>query len=846
MNYRMFLISVVVLFWSVFPAKSTADGCFVWTNEKIDILEPEQKVLIFFHEGCEDLVLSVKFEGALEEFGWIVPLPSVPDMSAEDVVLFEYLSKATQERQALRSERGRRYHGTLAGSDAVEVIKKQTVGIYDAVILKAGDSFTLKKWLITNNFNPPVGADEVFGRYIRKGWVFAAMNIRPGELDSLRTAELTSGTIQPVRFRFECEEPVFPLEISSLNPGGSHILVYLLCSELLVPRSVNSTTWQSQVYSRAGNNHWIYQYQYESKGKGTFLPDYQGPFYLTKHRAHLDPGDMKDVYFGPYDPAPGVESSDSTVRIETVTHLGLKKPPEAEKLILQNLANSPRGRELCATLWALGEVGGGNAESALMEYLGDSDLEARLEAVEALAAMNSFRALPHFIEAVGKRNTACYDSTDNRIVVKYPRLAQEQVRQACFDYLIKAQDNTCISGLGDLAEKHRGMKRWEELGKMRDKRARVDLLDEGTMAIAALAACGDDRARHQIIKAIITGGKVTTHENLQLAAERNSPISYESVSSINSHPGGFWTGRAAVSTYDVGRPWRAFYAVHELFSANTAFRDKLYRECAQAEQIPDAGVIVLLANIETLNQDDVDHLMEIWGKSIRYPVATIEVVDVDTYHAFSRFEAKPDTLPTIRYNYNASAIAFALGRHKCCAELAYLWDTAPRNDEVLLGDIAFAMAVTRDPRFYDAVGDYVRHVWGRKAGSPEFAGKLYERMESYNTGDRWRLAFYYSPFDMSYRTGAICRYLFEDVNSTRELITDRGLPTYLRFFIFVQPNYFTKEFEPMFAEANRELEILVAGLVEDEPLLTWLVDNTVEIFGRISESLKEREIAIDR
>ena len=35
-----------------------ADGLFVWRNEQIDIHEPEQKALIVFDEGVEDLVLS--------------------------------------------------------------------------------------------------------------------------------------------------------------------------------------------------------------------------------------------------------------------------------------------------------------------------------------------------------------------------------------------------------------------------------------------------------------------------------------------------------------------------------------------------------------------------------------------------------------------------------------------------------------------------------------------------------------------------------------------------------------------------------------------------------------------
>ncbi len=55
------------------------DGCFVlrW-NKDIDINEPTQKAIIFYDAGREDLLLQVKYEGPLEEFGWLIPVPSLP------------------------------------------------------------------------------------------------------------------------------------------------------------------------------------------------------------------------------------------------------------------------------------------------------------------------------------------------------------------------------------------------------------------------------------------------------------------------------------------------------------------------------------------------------------------------------------------------------------------------------------------------------------------------------------------------------------------------------------------------------------------------------------------------
>ena len=44
-----------------------ADGCFVW-NKGVDLYEPSQKAVILHHDGIEDLILQVKYEGTATDF----------------------------------------------------------------------------------------------------------------------------------------------------------------------------------------------------------------------------------------------------------------------------------------------------------------------------------------------------------------------------------------------------------------------------------------------------------------------------------------------------------------------------------------------------------------------------------------------------------------------------------------------------------------------------------------------------------------------------------------------------------------------------------------------------------
>ena len=52
-----------------------ADGCIASRIDQADIREPEQKAFIVFDEGVENLVLSVTYEGAVDDFVWLVPVP---------------------------------------------------------------------------------------------------------------------------------------------------------------------------------------------------------------------------------------------------------------------------------------------------------------------------------------------------------------------------------------------------------------------------------------------------------------------------------------------------------------------------------------------------------------------------------------------------------------------------------------------------------------------------------------------------------------------------------------------------------------------------------------------------
>ncbi|MDM8549864.1 DUF2330 domain-containing protein [Desulfobacterales bacterium HSG2] len=198
-----------------------ADGCFVW-DRGADLNEPSQKAVIWWDGTREVLLLQVRYEGPAEDFAWIVPLPSKPEISAVDADKspFAEISLYTQKRigWAYRSiERG-----------GVTVLERRIAGVYDIAVLSSADAGALGGWLNRNGFAFPASRTDVLEHYTRKGWVYAAMRIDRKSLGKDEISELRTGELQPVRFSFPADEAVYPLRISSVNAGETEIQLYVL------------------------------------------------------------------------------------------------------------------------------------------------------------------------------------------------------------------------------------------------------------------------------------------------------------------------------------------------------------------------------------------------------------------------------------------------------------------------------------------------------------------------------------------------------------------------------------------------------------------------------------------
>jgi len=251
-------IRCVVLATALVQSSLLADGCFVFRwDKKIDINEPTQKAIILHDSGREDLLLQVKYEGPLEEFGWLIPVPSVPKVEKGSMEAFYELSQLTQQnfgnyyKAASLSSRG-------SHEESVKVVEIKTVGAYEVAVLSAQDSGSLARWLKANDYSMPEGKSEIVDDYIGRGWYFIAAKIQLNKGVSFNTmsgagstvsasparsrkaiqSQLASGELHPLLISFDTPKCVFPLKISAVGKKPSEVSLYVLSAEPLLDRFI--------------------------------------------------------------------------------------------------------------------------------------------------------------------------------------------------------------------------------------------------------------------------------------------------------------------------------------------------------------------------------------------------------------------------------------------------------------------------------------------------------------------------------------------------------------------------------------------------------------------------------
>jgi len=203
------------------------------------VYEAEQKAAIYYQDGVETMVLSVKFYGNAYDFGWIVPTPNYPEVSKSSDELFTALDEFTEVKYPYRVFLPSALEGDYgATKQGVEILETKKVDYYDVTILKASDASSLTNWLQKNNYDFPKAASYLLQDYIDNKWYFSCFKIDTAALGySKISEELRQGHATPVQFQFVSDKIIFPMKISGVMGQYDYTAKRLIYPEYYQPPS---------------------------------------------------------------------------------------------------------------------------------------------------------------------------------------------------------------------------------------------------------------------------------------------------------------------------------------------------------------------------------------------------------------------------------------------------------------------------------------------------------------------------------------------------------------------------------------------------------------------------------
>ena len=220
-KFGIFLViaaSVLLIVGSV----SACGGLFC-TSTPVD-QQAERIIFTMNSNSTISAYVQINYTGSSDDFSWVVPVPSVPEVDVAEISTFDELSTLTAPIfiAPLMPECAPRPvpSASLAGGSAdpdvqegqVEVLAQGTAGPYAYEVVTSDDPDALIVWLRENGYRITPEMEPLVHVYNEENMVFLAMRLQPDQ---------GVQAIQPVKMTYSSDLPMIPLRLTAVaaNPN---------------------------------------------------------------------------------------------------------------------------------------------------------------------------------------------------------------------------------------------------------------------------------------------------------------------------------------------------------------------------------------------------------------------------------------------------------------------------------------------------------------------------------------------------------------------------------------------------------------------------------------------------
>lgn len=232
---RKMLVMVCLACAALIALPAVALACGGLFSAANTVYQAAERMIFAVHEdGTITAVVGIHYTGAAEEFSWLLPVPSAPEVGVADQAELQALQFATEPRFDPPAHYCREVvqHRPIigGGQDGVTVVDAGVAGPYEYLIIAPEDPAATSIWLRDNGYSISMGVETLINEYALAGMYFVAMRLRTGA---------DAGDIQPVVLRFQADQPMIPLRMAAgASAETLPIYAWIFADEPYAPANV--------------------------------------------------------------------------------------------------------------------------------------------------------------------------------------------------------------------------------------------------------------------------------------------------------------------------------------------------------------------------------------------------------------------------------------------------------------------------------------------------------------------------------------------------------------------------------------------------------------------------------
>jgi hypothetical protein len=261
MTTRIWLtLAVACIFTHVSYLRTTALACCAAPPSGKPVVNADQAVLIIWDAATktEHFIRRASFKSEADDFGFLVPTPSQPELDESGNEVFPYLQKLTEPEKLKRSRPSEMSCGCGSKKSAakaelaaaVNVLEEKVVAGFKAVVLETTSANALAHWLKDNGyaFSPEV---EAWAKpYVEAGWKITALKVAKDKVGSAKKTVAASA----LRMSFKTNRPLFPYRepdstnfAQALGASKRLLRIYFLADGRYQGELTKDVPWTGQV-----------------------------------------------------------------------------------------------------------------------------------------------------------------------------------------------------------------------------------------------------------------------------------------------------------------------------------------------------------------------------------------------------------------------------------------------------------------------------------------------------------------------------------------------------------------------------------------------------------------------